>query len=104
MPRGRPRKVAKEVNIKQEKAQTSNPVIDACEQAKTRFKDVVIIGMNPNNTIDIIPSIPHYSHINHMINRALFELLIHEKNTIAASLQKPEAVDIDGTKAIHEAF
>jgi len=70
----------------------TNAVIQACEAAKTKFKDVVIVGLTDNDMIDVIPSTPYYNHIVHLLNRGIFEILIHEKATIAARQTDETAV------------
>lgn len=88
MARTKKAKEAVENNQKVDKDVKSNPVVDACEAAKTKFKDVVIVGLTDDDLIDVIPSTPYYSHINHILNRGLFEILIHEKSVITQRLQE----------------
>lgn len=53
------------------------------EESKDKFNIVLVIGLDTKGHIDINSNLPQYPTMQYMINRAGFELLIHEKNSFA---------------------
>ncbi len=51
------------------------------EEAKGKFSVVVVVGLLENGLIDITSNLPQYPTMQWMLDRAKFELHIHEKNS-----------------------
>lgn len=56
---------------------------EALEECKSKFNVVLIIGLDDKGRVDINCNLPQYPTMQYMINRAGFELLVHEKNAVA---------------------
>jgi len=58
-------------------AEKANKVLD---ESKSKFNIVLVIGLDEKGFIDVNCNLPQYPTMQYMINRAGFELLVHEKN------------------------
>jgi hypothetical protein len=65
----------------------ANKVLD---DAKDKFPVVMVIGLTKENLLDVTTNIPQYPTLQWLLNRASFELLLHEKQTAQAASQKEE--------------
>jgi len=63
-------------------AQKANKVL---EESKDKFNIIIVIGLDEKGNIDVNSNLPQYPTLQYMINRAGFELLIHEKNSFVGS-------------------
>lgn len=61
---------------------------DILDLAKGKFTNVVVIGYTPNGGLDIASTSNRYEFIQHAFNRAIFELVIHERNALAEAQAK----------------
>jgi hypothetical protein len=61
------------------------------EEAKGRFPLVIVLGLNPQGQIDVTTNQPHYPTLQWLLNRAGFELLLHEKST----MNTPTPIEIE---------
>lgn len=69
---------------------TSNPNVSPSamnaplERAKDKFAALMVIGITSNGVLDIETDMSSYPHMQHLLNRASFELFIHENKAEAA--------------------
>lgn len=61
------------------KKQELSPADQALEAAKGKFQNVMVLGIDNKNNIDISSNNTSYVVLQWLLNRAIFELLIHEK-------------------------
>lgn len=54
------------------------------EAKKNNFDNIVIIGHNNNGVIDIATNLPQYPFLQYLLNRASFELSVHERSQMNA--------------------
>lgn len=59
-----------------------NPVDNVLEESKNTFQNVVVIGVLPNGTIDVRTTVAEYPFVHWMLNKAVFQLNIHENNAL----------------------
>lgn len=50
------------------------------ENAKGKFKNVVVIGWEENGNVDIATDVPQYPFLQYILNRVSFQLHVHEMN------------------------
>lgn len=65
-----------------------SPSDQALENAKGKFQTTVVIGLDEKNNIDVSSSSNSYVVLQWLLNRASFELLIHEKAMTAEAQQE----------------
>jgi hypothetical protein len=65
----------------------ANKILD---DAKDKFPVVMVIGLTKENLLDVTTNIPQYPTLQWLLNRASFELLLHEKQTAQTASQKEE--------------
>lgn len=68
-----------EDEVKVDSREIMNNVLD---QAKGKFIAGAIIGVDEYGKVDILPSIPRYDFLNHILDKAQFNLLLHEQEAI----------------------
>lgn len=68
-----------------------SPSDTALENAKGKFEQVVVIGLDARNNVDISSSSNSYVVLQWLLNRASFELLIHEKAMTAEVQQEQKS-------------
>lgn len=56
-----------------------NSILDG---AKGKFPIVVVIGLTEGNQLDVTTNSPQYPTLQWILNRASFELLLHEKQSL----------------------
>lgn len=82
-------------------APTTNTPVDFKAQAnkilddsKNKFDAVVVIGVvNNKENIDVNTNVPQYAWLHHVLQKTVFELLLHEKEEM---IKKNVAVSQEG--------
>jgi len=67
-----------------------NTILDG---AKGKFPIVMVIGLTEGNQLDITTNSPQYPTLQWILNRASFELLLHEKQSLTPV--KPDASNVN---------
>lgn len=55
-------------------------VDEKLNEAKGKFTAVAIVGVTEEGGFDLLTNVSQYSYIQWLLNKASFELFIHEKN------------------------
>lgn len=63
-------------------------VNEKLEEAMNKFTAVAIVGVTEDGGFDFITNVSQYSYIQWLVNKASFELFIHEKNASARSKEE----------------
>lgn len=64
-------------------------------EAQGKFQNVVVIGITQDSTIDISTTNPQYPVLHWLLNKALFNISIHEMNN---QPNKSTVVDVEAEK------
>ena len=79
----------KKIEVNPEKVLKEN-IDNILEKSKdVNLKTVLVLGIDPTGNIHFNTNLPTYQHLHHLMNRALFEINIHEKNNVGG--EKVEA-------------
>lgn len=58
------------------------PMMNApLERAKDKFVATIVVGLTPDGVLDLETDMSSYPHMQHLLNRASFELFIHENKS-----------------------
>lgn len=75
--------------------QTNTPVLSPADQvlnnAKGKFEVVLVIGLDSKNNLDVTSTNNNYPILQWLLNKASFELNIHEKNTTQQTVEQEVA-------------
>lgn len=76
-------------NIIKKGTTPKDPVTEALDNAKkVGFQACVTIGLMPNGLVDLVPSHPDYGVMHALLNRAIMELTIHEREAVYKQLRE----------------
>lgn len=50
------------------------------DEAKGKFTAIAVVGVTEDGGFDLLTNVSQYSYIQWLLNKASFELFIHEKN------------------------
>lgn len=74
------------VEVKTESEPTRSPLQvkanEVLNETMDKFEVVIVVGLTANGQIDINSNLPQYPTMQWLLDRAKFELLIHERNTL----------------------
>lgn len=64
------------------------------EQSKGKYSVALVVGINEANQLDISSTNNSYPVLQWLLNKAQFELNIHEKNTTGVVIEGEAAADV----------
>lgn len=82
----------KAVNQSVKTASMKDQASAVLEESKGKFEGVLIIGVTDSGQLDVNSNVTQYPWLQYVLQRAGFELLIHEKNQTAAKVEAENVV------------
>lgn len=58
------------------------------KQAEGKFQSVVVVGIKPDNELDILTTHAQYPVLHWLLNKALFTISIHEMNNTKKPIEE----------------